>query len=71
MVRAKFKVGAIRFNADGGEISMSPVTSGSPENDEFFRYTPYGDIIVGTINRDALAQFKPGQEVYVDFTPIE
>lgn len=69
-VRAKFRVQSITAIEEGYTVHMEPVTTGSPENEEFFKYTPYGSIKMGTINSEAVKQFHPGQEVYVDFTPI-
>ncbi len=67
-VRAKFKVESILTNKDGGTVKMTPVMSGSPENESFFKWTPWGAIEIGTINQEALAEFNPGDEFYVDFT---
>lgn len=69
-VRAKFKVQSVT-EVEGGfkSVKLFPVTSGSPENAEFFKWTPSGSIDMGTINEAAAEQFKPGQEFYVDFTP--
>ncbi len=74
-VRAKFKVQSIttsaRWNGPGtmGTVKLTPVTSGSDENKKFYEATPSGEITLGTINEEALAQFPIGAEVYVDFTP--
>jgi hypothetical protein len=69
-VRAKFKVQSVT-ETEGGlkSVKLHPVTSGSPENAEFFKWTPCGSIDLGTINPEAAEQFKPGTEFYVDFTP--
>lgn len=77
MVRAKFVVNVNKGNGSadeaykGNEIRMSAVYSGSPENEEFFKMTPGGNISLVTVNPKAAEQFKQGQEIYVDFTPIE
>lgn len=44
-----------------------PVHSGSPENEEFFRYTPSG-----TLRLDGLKSqpFEAGQEYYVELKPV-
>lgn len=68
-VRAKFKVDSVTTNEHGGSIKLLPVTHGSEENEKFFKWTPYGQIEIGTVNEDALKQFKPGTEFYVDFSP--
>ena len=70
-VRAKFYVTEVVQTANGGRVRMMPVTSGSDENKEFFKWTPSGSLDMGTINEEALKEFVPGQECYIDFTPIE
>ena len=70
-VRAKFKVEEVTKTTNGHSIKLSPVTGGSTENESFFKYTPWGEIKIGTINPHAVAQFEPGKQVYVDFTPAE
>lgn len=70
-VRAKFKVDSVTHRSEGASIKLQPVTSGSAENDQFFRWTPWGAIELGTINPEAAKQFEPGQEFYVDFTPAK
>ncbi len=69
-VRAKFKVQSVT-ESEGGlkTANLTPVTSGSPENEKFFKWTPGGQIQLGTINPHAAAQFVPGKQFYVDFTP--
>lgn len=72
MVRAKFKVDQVSKNEEGaGSVTLRPVYGGSPENDEFFRMTPGGQITLATINPVALGQFTEGKEYFVDFTPAE
>ncbi len=67
-VRTKFVVEEIKLTANGGTLTLIPVTNGSAENAKFFKYTPWGKVEVGTINREALNEFEPGVEFYVDFT---
>lgn len=43
------------------------VTSGSEENESFWRWTPSGQLELQSIRRDL---FEPGQEYYLDFTPV-
>lgn len=70
-VRAKFRVDCISDYGDSGEVILSAVTSGSEENKSFWKFTPSGTIKMHIDNPIALKQFKPQQEVYVDFTVIE
>lgn len=41
------------------------VTSGSAENDSFFKYTPAGRLEVGLYKED---RFVPGKEYYLDIS---
>lgn len=69
-VRAKFRCLAVEQQTEGKVITLHPVTGGSPENESFYRYTPWGEIKLGTVNEAAAEQFVPGAEYYVDFTPV-
>ena len=69
-VRAKFKVQSVTEMESGlKSAKLFPVTSGSPENADFYKWTPSGSIDLATLNPVAAEQFKPGVEFYVDFTP--
>lgn len=71
-VRAKFMVQSVTESVGGLKTAnLSPVTSGSPENEKFFKWTPGGQIQLGTINPDAAAEFVLGQQFYVDFTKAD
>ena len=76
MIRAKFYVGsnepngAEREEDKGNRITLNAVTSGSPENETFYKWTPSGNIVLETINPAAAEQFVPGKEFYVDFTEV-
>jgi hypothetical protein len=69
LVRAKFKVVKKEaLEADGGaKIVLQAVCGGSPENEQFFKYTPSGEIVMQTVNPEAAVQFEEGKEGYVDF----
>ena len=65
MTRAKF----VCTGADeAGTATLTAVVGGSEENDEFFQYTPCGEISLN-VNNDNV-KFVPGQEYYVDFTEV-
>ena len=72
-VRAKFMVHSITHSLSGQEegqtIILYPVRGNSPENKEFYRWTPGGKIELMTVNPAAGNQFALGQEFYIDFTP--
>jgi hypothetical protein len=67
-VRAKFKVKSVTSFEMGSEVKLEPVTSGSVENESFFKWTPFGEIKMGLMNSELADDFAPGAEFYVDFT---
>lgn len=69
MVRAKFRVTSITEFENGKRIDLNAVGCGSPENVEFFKWTPNANISLQTVNEAASKQFVVGKEYYVDFTP--
>lgn len=71
MVRAKFQVYEVAKTLSGHKVVLQPVTSGSEENKEFFKWTPSGKIELYCINDKAVEQFEVGKEYYVDFTLAE
>ncbi len=71
--RAKFKCIekiSSEFN-DNIQVNLEAVTTGSKENEEFWKYTPGGLITLTLDNSRAIDIFKIGQEYYVDFTLAE
>jgi len=73
MVRAKFtciqKVEKTFGPEDekGYDIHLYAVSGGGKEDQEFFKYTPYGEITIGVLNPVAAAQFEEGKDYFVDF----
>jgi len=68
-MRAKFKLTEkTEMEGNSGKVKFQPVTGGSPENETFFKWTPYGQIEIGTINEEVLKQLEVGAEYFVDFT---
>lgn len=85
-VRAKFRCEKKEASPDGSGFALgfSVVTNepktnpdGTPfwdtpdENKEFFRWTPWGQLSMGTVNPAAAAQFEVGADYYVDFIKAE
>lgn len=71
-VRCKFKcVSKTEIEGNGTSVTLEPVSSGSEENEKFFKYTPSGDINLGILNPAAAEQFEPGKQYYVEFSPAE
>ena len=71
MTRAKFRVTEITQTESTEKLKLEPVRDGSPENKEFFKWTPAGFIELQVVNPDAAKQFEIGKEFYVDFTLAE
>jgi len=71
-VRAKFRVENVTEKASGGFIvQLVPVIGGSKENEEFYSYTPGGQIYLETVSAEAVGQFEINKEYYVDFIPSD
>jgi hypothetical protein len=66
--RCKFKCDSKKEVATGYIFEMLPVTHGSKENEEFFKYTPMGKFEFGTVNHEAASQISVGKEYYIDIT---
>jgi hypothetical protein len=72
-VRAKFKLDRHETTLYGKDevrtLEFSVATADSEENKRFFKYTPYGTVKLGILNKEAWEHFELGKEYYVDFTP--
>jgi len=70
LVRCKFVCTEKIEQPDGSAtIKMGPVTCGSEENEQFFQYTPWGELNFGTVNPAAAARIEQGKEYYIDISP--
>jgi len=67
MIKTKFNVASITYygNAGGMQVILYPVMNNSPENEEFWKKTPSGEIELYIDNPDIKFEFG---EYYVDFT---
>lgn len=54
---------------DGVGLSFQVVTTGSPENEAFFKWTPSGWLEFSTVNAAAAEKFEVDKEYYLDITP--
>lgn len=69
--RCKFKCTNKTESLAGFQVEMQPVTDGSPENNQFFKYTPYGKLEIGLISEESANNIKVGKEYYLDIIPAE
>lgn len=68
-VRAKFKCTERTNTEQGDRFILVPVMQGSYENEEFFKWTPFGKLEMGILNPEAANKFEVGKEYYIDFIP--
>lgn len=69
MTRAKFQCINKEETTSGSSYTLSVVTSGSRENEEFFKFTPSGEIKLSVLNENV--KFEVGKFYFVDFTESE
>lgn len=69
MTRAKFICDKVHQDGDTSQVTLSPVVDGSKENEEFFKYTPGGQIDLFVVNPNV--KFEEGEEYFVDFTKAD
>ncbi|GAA6621591.1 hypothetical protein [Scytonema sp. NUACC26] len=72
-MRAKFTVASITeyANIAGKKIIMSPVLTGSFENEQFYKSTPNGNLEMFINGGSATGYFEIGKEYYLDFTKAD
>lgn len=71
-VRAKFRcVYVQKDHADHGVVHFQAVTSGSEENESYWKYTPWGELKMGVDNPQAFEKFEEGREYYLELIPTE
>lgn len=75
-VRAKFKCDSIEKTKQGDDematVRLSAVYGNADpnhENSRFWKWTPSGSLMLGTINASAASQFEEGKEYYLDISP--
>lgn len=67
---AKFKLVSKTFlENDYVSLKFLPVTDGSPENEQFWKYTPSGNLELTYIKSASAEAFEVCQEYYLDLNP--
>lgn len=69
MMRAKLYIESITQTSHGETLELHAVTNGTAEDNTFSKYTPSANIKMTITNPELIGKFKPGQKLYVDFTP--
>ena len=68
-MRAKYYVESVTKTAFNTEIiKLSAVINGTPEDNTFHKYTPFGVMEITISNPVLLNTFEPKQKYYLDFT---
>lgn len=69
LTRCKARCDQITQNREGmWSYLFYPVTGGSAENEQFFKWTPSGKFEFGVTEEK---KFEVGKTYYVDFTPAD
>ena len=73
-VRCKFRCVEKKPVSENGDLNgfmlrFEAVVNGSPENEQFFKYTPGGTLSLCTVNADAADQIEVGGKYYLDIIP--
>lgn len=69
-MRAKMSVTSVqRFAANNEIVQFNAVSSGTPEDNTYSKYTPSASVSITITNPTLLDKFIPGCTYYVDFTP--
>jgi hypothetical protein len=71
-MRAKFTIESINSTEYGDQVKFVAKydCKNSPEDNSYSKYTPSADASLSITNPALIGKFKPGQQFYVDFTPI-
>lgn len=70
MVRTKFVCRSVTDYGQQVDVEFHAVYGDSEENKSFWQATPAGNVKLSVVNKAAATQFVPGQEYYLDFTPV-
>lgn len=68
-IRAKFICLSVTDAGDSKSVLLTAVTGNSPENQQYWKYTPSGRIELSVLNPDV--KFTPQKSYYVDFIETE
>jgi hypothetical protein len=70
-MRCKVRVDSVkRWSGNFEEIVFDAVSGGTKENESFAQATPSGKLVITVTNPAVLGQIRPGEEYYLDLTPV-
>ncbi len=64
-MRCKFKL-LEKKETENGTALLFNVTN-DKDNEDYFKFTPWGNINIGLVNKETTTNFIPGKNYYVDF----
>jgi hypothetical protein len=71
-VRSKFQVVSVKEFAHGSkQAELTTRYSNTPEDNQFAKATPNGNITITVDNPDTKDFLVPGKDYFVDFTPAD
>lgn len=68
--RAKFKVTNVAEHGDIISVELNAVTEKDSDNEDFYKYTPAGSVLMHISNPAVFDFFKLGKSYYLDFSEI-
>ena len=77
VVRCKFSLDEQKNDDKEGDLktfTFNAVYHGDNpehENYKYWKWTPFGQLILGTVNANVLKELQVGKEYYIDITPAE
>lgn len=78
IMRAKLKVSEVTLGENCDIVKMRAVckdgaypADGYDEDNTFAKFSPTAELSIQICNPALLGKFRPGQKVYVDFTPAD
>lgn len=70
-IRAKFILVEKTETAHDFNLKWHPVISGSKENEEYFKYTPWGELKLGGLKAIVANHLTVGKAYYLDIIEAE
>jgi hypothetical protein len=76
-MRAKFKIQSVEKHEGSESLTLTAVgadsygSGGLNEDNDFARWTPFGELKMSINNPDLLGVFNEGEKYYLDFTKAE
>lgn len=70
-MRAKLTIDNVTMNQHSDQVQFRAIYSNNKEDNSYSEATPTAQASLTITNKALIGQFRPGQQFYVDFTPID